>query len=113
MLAGLLAFLLFLPNLLWNIQHHFPFLELQENIRRSGRNVSLSLASFFGQETLAMLPLSAADLDRRTVVAAARALSRTGLRVGDRDCPHPRDEPAHLLPLPRIPHALCRGRRPV
>jgi hypothetical protein len=58
-LAGLLAFLLFLPNLLWNIQHHFPFLELQENIRRDGRNVSLSLGSFFGQETLAMLPLSA------------------------------------------------------
>jgi Dolichyl-phosphate-mannose-protein mannosyltransferase len=58
-LAGLLAFLLFLPNLLWNIQHHFPFLELQENIRRDGRNVSLSLGSFFGQEILAMLPLSA------------------------------------------------------
>ena len=58
-LAGLLAFLVFLPNLLWNIQHHFPFLELQENIRRGGRNVSLSLGSFFGQEILAMLPLSA------------------------------------------------------
>ena len=59
MLAGALAFLLFLPNLLWNIQHHFPFLELQENIRRDGRNVSLSFGSFFGQEILAMLPLSA------------------------------------------------------
>lgn len=58
-LAGVLAFLIFLPNLLWNIQHHFPFLEIQENIRRAGRNVSLSLGSFFGQETLAMLPLSA------------------------------------------------------
>ncbi len=58
-LAGALAFLLFLPNLLWNIQHHFPFLELQENIRRDGRNVSLTFGSFFGQEILAMLPLSA------------------------------------------------------
>jgi hypothetical protein len=58
-LAGALAFLLFLPNLLWNIQHHFPFLELQENIRRDGRNVSLTIGSFFGQEILAMLPLSA------------------------------------------------------
>jgi hypothetical protein len=54
-----LAFLLFLPNLLWNIYQHFPFLELQENIRRDGRNVSLSFGSFFGQEMLAMLPLSA------------------------------------------------------
>jgi Dolichyl-phosphate-mannose-protein mannosyltransferase len=58
-LAGALAFLLFLPNLLWNIQHHFPFLELQENIRRDGRNVSLTFGSFIGQEMLAMLPLSA------------------------------------------------------
>ena len=58
-LAGLLAFLLWLPNLLWNIQNHFPFLELQENIRRDGRNVSLSLGSFFVEEILAMLPLSA------------------------------------------------------
>ena len=57
-LAGVLAFLLFVPNLVWNIQHRFPFLELQENIRRDGRNVSLSFGSFFGQEILAMLPLS-------------------------------------------------------
>jgi hypothetical protein len=57
--GGLLAFLIFLPNLLWNIQHHFPFLELQENIRRSGRNVNLSLLSFFIQEVLSMLPLTA------------------------------------------------------
>ena len=46
-LAGLLAFLIFLPNLLWNIQHHFPFLELQANIRRSGRNVDLPPLAFF------------------------------------------------------------------
>ncbi|MEO8593588.1 MAG: glycosyltransferase family 39 protein [Candidatus Solibacter sp.] len=57
--GGALAFLLFLPNLLWNIHHHFPFLEIQENIRRDGRNVSFSPASFFGEEMLAMLPLSA------------------------------------------------------
>ncbi len=56
--AGALALLLFLPNLLWNIQHHFPFLELQANIRRSGRNVDLSIFQFFGEEVLTMLPLS-------------------------------------------------------
>jgi hypothetical protein len=57
-MAGALAFLIFLPNLIWNIQHHFPFLELQANIRRSGRNADLSPWSMFAQETLAMLPLS-------------------------------------------------------
>ena len=56
--AGLIAFLLFLPNLLWNVQHHFPFLELQANIRRSGRNVDLSPLAFLGQEVLTMFPLN-------------------------------------------------------
>jgi len=57
-MAGGIALLIFLPNLIWNIQHHFPFLELQANIRRFGRNVDLSPVAFFGQETLAMLPLT-------------------------------------------------------
>jgi hypothetical protein len=57
-IGGAIAFLIFLPNLLWNIQHHFPFLELQANIRRSGRDVPLTPLAFFAQETLAMLPLS-------------------------------------------------------
>lgn len=56
--GGAIAFLIFLPNLVWNIQHHFPFLELQDNIRRSGRDVPLSPFVFFGQETLAMNPLT-------------------------------------------------------
>lgn len=58
-IGGAIAFLLFLPNLLWNVQHHFPFLELQENIRRSGRNVAMSPLKFFAEEMLVMLPLSA------------------------------------------------------
>jgi 4-amino-4-deoxy-L-arabinose transferase-like glycosyltransferase len=57
-LAGLLAFLIFLPNLIWNYQHHFPFLELQANIRRSGRNVGLTPLSFFGEEVLSMNPIT-------------------------------------------------------
>jgi hypothetical protein len=57
-IGGAIAFLIFLPNLIWNIQHHFPFLELQANIRRSGRDVPLSPLKFFAQETLAMLPLT-------------------------------------------------------
>ncbi len=57
-IGGAIAFLLFLPNLVWNIQHHFPFLELQANIRASGRDVALGPAAFFAQETLAMQPLA-------------------------------------------------------
>jgi 4-amino-4-deoxy-L-arabinose transferase-like glycosyltransferase len=58
-IGGLVAFLIFLPNLLWNVHHHFPFLELQANIRRSGRNVEFTPLAFLGQEILAMLPMSA------------------------------------------------------
>jgi len=57
-IGAALAFLIFLPNLIWNIHYHFPFLELQHNIRESGRNVALSPLRFFGQEIEAMLHLS-------------------------------------------------------
>jgi hypothetical protein len=57
-IGGAIAVLLFLPNLLWNIYHHFPFLELQENIKRSGRNVAMPPIKFLLEQALAMLPLS-------------------------------------------------------
>lgn len=56
--GGAIALVIFMPNLVWNIHNHFPFLELQANIRRSGRDVALSPLTFLAQETLAMLPLS-------------------------------------------------------
>jgi len=57
-IGGAIAFLIFLPNLLWNIHHHFPFLELQANIRRNGRDTPLGPLAFFGQEILTMNPLT-------------------------------------------------------
>jgi len=57
-IGGAIAFLIFAPNLLWNLQHRFPFLELQANIRRSGRDVPLGPLSFFGQEIGSMHPLA-------------------------------------------------------
>ena len=47
------------PSEGWNVRHHFPFLELQANIRRNGWNVPLGFFSFFGQEIGAMNPLAA------------------------------------------------------
>jgi hypothetical protein len=57
-LAGALAFAIFLPNLLWNIQHHFPFLELMRNIRASGRDVVLGPGKYLLQQILIMNPLT-------------------------------------------------------
>src|ERR1700733_5905545 len=54
--GGAIALLIFLPHLIWNVQHHFPFLELQRNIRASGRDVPLGPLAFFEQEILLMNP---------------------------------------------------------
>jgi hypothetical protein len=56
--GGAIAFLIFLPNLLWNVQHHFPFLVVQANIRANGRDVPLGPLAFFQQEMLLMNPLA-------------------------------------------------------
>ena len=57
-LAGLIAFVIFLPNLLWNIQHHFPFLELMRNIRASGRDVVFTPAGYLKAQIFLMTPVT-------------------------------------------------------
>jgi hypothetical protein len=58
-LGGLAAFLIFLPNLLWNIHYHWPFVELMHNIRAEGRDVVLGPVDFFLQQMLLVNPLTA------------------------------------------------------
>lgn len=58
LLAGLIAFLVFLPNLIWEIRHHFPHLEQLANIRRNGRNVEVGVFGFLWQQVLGMHPLA-------------------------------------------------------
>jgi hypothetical protein len=58
-LGGLAAFLIFLPNLLWNIHNHWPFVELMHNIRADGRDVVLPLPQYFFQQTLLVHPFTA------------------------------------------------------
>ena len=54
-----IAFVIFLPNLLWNISHHWPFLELLSNIRKSGRNVQLTYLQFLRQQIELVMPANA------------------------------------------------------
>ena len=58
-LGGLTAFLIFLPNLLWNIHYHWPFIQLMHNIRAEGRDVILPFPQYFFQQTLLLNPLTA------------------------------------------------------
>ncbi|MGA9352847.1 MAG: glycosyltransferase family 39 protein [Terriglobales bacterium] len=57
-LGGLAAFLIFLPNVLWNIAHHWPFVELMRNIKSEGRDVVLSPWEYFSQQLLLLLHTS-------------------------------------------------------
>jgi len=57
--GGAAAFLIFLPNLLWNLHHHWPFIQLMHNIRAEGRDVVLPAGQYFLQQTLLVNPATA------------------------------------------------------
>jgi hypothetical protein len=57
-LGGLAAFLIFLPNLLWNIHYDWPFVQLIHNIKADGRDVVLGPAQFPLQQILLVNPLT-------------------------------------------------------
>src|SRR5882724_8748670 len=58
-IGGLAAFVIFLPNLIWNVQHQWPFLELMHNIKTTGKDVQLSPIEYFAQQILLLHPLTA------------------------------------------------------
>jgi 4-amino-4-deoxy-L-arabinose transferase-like glycosyltransferase len=57
-LGSVAALLIFLPNLVWNAQNHWPFVQLMSNIKASGRDVQLGLGAFFVQQVLLIHPLN-------------------------------------------------------
>lgn len=58
-LGGLIALLIFLPNMLWEIQRHFPTIELLRNVQKSGRNTEVGPLKFMVQQVLILHPLAA------------------------------------------------------
>ena len=57
-IGGLIAFVIFLPNLLWNMQHHWPFLELMRNIRASGRDLPFTPIGYLRAQIFLMTPVT-------------------------------------------------------
>lgn len=57
-IAGAIAVLIFLPNLIWQIQHHFPTLEDLRGVQASGKNVVLGPAAFIRQQIFMMHPIT-------------------------------------------------------
>jgi Dolichyl-phosphate-mannose-protein mannosyltransferase len=58
-LGGLAAFLIFLPNLLWNMHYDWPFVQLMRAIRGENRDVVLGPFAYFFQQMLLLNPLVA------------------------------------------------------
>src|SRR5882762_3987018 len=54
--GGLIAFAVALPNVLWQVRHHWPTYELLSNIARSDKNVALSPVKFIVQQIVFMNP---------------------------------------------------------
>lgn len=48
---------LFAPNLIWQIRHHFPTLEDLENVKRTHKNVILGPVAFVGRQILDIHPI--------------------------------------------------------
>ncbi len=55
-LGGLVAFLIFLPNIVWQFQHSFPTLEGLRNVQSMGKNIILDPPEFLGQQILLLHP---------------------------------------------------------
>jgi hypothetical protein len=55
--GAVIAFLMFLPNLIWLIRHDFPFLELMHNIRQTHRDVVRGPITFILDQAQIMNPI--------------------------------------------------------
>jgi len=56
-IAGAIAVALFLPNIIWQIRHHFPTIEDLANVRREGKNVVLGPLAFVKEQIIATYPV--------------------------------------------------------
>ena len=56
-IAGAIAGALFLPNIVWQIRHHFPTIEDLANVRRVGKNVVLGPLAFVKEQIIDMHPI--------------------------------------------------------
>ena len=57
-LAGAIAFIIFLPNLIWQYQNNWATLELLQNVQKTGKNVVLAPHEFFFQQIFILFPLT-------------------------------------------------------
>jgi 4-amino-4-deoxy-L-arabinose transferase-like glycosyltransferase len=57
-LAAAIALLIAIPNLLWQVQHHFPTLEDLRNVKATHKNIELPPLAFLGAQIMMLNPAS-------------------------------------------------------
>lgn len=57
-LGSVVAFLIFLPNIIWEYQNNWATLELLRNVQITGKNIPLSWWEFIGQQVILLLPIT-------------------------------------------------------
>ena len=57
-MGGIIAFIIFLPNIIWQFQNNFATLELLQNVQKSGKNVVLSPLGFFVSQIMGLFPMT-------------------------------------------------------
>src|SRR5262249_50034405 len=57
-LAAAIAFLMFLPNLIWEVRHDWATLELLENVKNSTKNIVLGPWQYFTAQIMEMHPVT-------------------------------------------------------
>ena len=56
-IAGAIALAIFLPNIVWQVRHHFPTIEDLANVRREGKNVVLGPLAFVKEQIIDLHPI--------------------------------------------------------
>ena len=57
-IAGAVALAIWMPNIIWNLQHHWPFIELMRNVQTSGRDTKLGPIAFIVQQIMVLGPIT-------------------------------------------------------
>ncbi|HTS67388.1 MAG TPA: glycosyltransferase family 39 protein [Terriglobia bacterium] len=57
-IAGLIAFLIFLPNMIWNIHYQWPFFQFTRNIRANGRDLPFTPLGYLRAQAILMTPVT-------------------------------------------------------
>lgn len=58
-LGGVIALVIFAPNLIWEVQHNFATLEMLRNVKETGKNVVLGPIAFIVQQAMMLNPFFA------------------------------------------------------